>query len=270
MHYYKFNIKDWTRDTAHLTVEEEGVYRRLLDHYYESEMPIPMETQPVLRRLRLGSHSDIVGLILAEFFEACGDGYRHKRCDAEIAAYHSKAESNRENGKRGGRPRKPTENPDGFQNTPTENPNHKPLTINQEPEIPPLSPEREKTKRNTRIPDPFMLTSEMRTWAAEKGLSIDLREETENFVDYWRGSGKTKADWVSTWQVWMRKAQRDHAKGGRAGFRPFNQQAAVEENNARVVQEIIDREQRRNGSATQQGIDLGDPITIEGEVIRAH
>lgn len=134
MHYYKFNIKDWSRDTAHLTVEEEGVYRRLLDHYYESETPIPVETKPVIRRLRLGGHEEATSTILGEFFVLGDDGYRHKRCDGEIEKYHAKAVSNRENGKRGGRPSKPKENPIGYEDEPTDNLNQEPLTINQEPE----------------------------------------------------------------------------------------------------------------------------------------
>ena len=133
MHYYKFNIKDWTRDTAHLSIIEEGVYRRLLDHYYESEKPIPSETNMVVRRLRLGGHEDALAVILSEFFEAREDGHHHTRCDDEIGKYHAKAGANRENGKRGGRPKKTEENPDGFEDEPTDNLNHKPLTINQEP-----------------------------------------------------------------------------------------------------------------------------------------
>lgn len=135
MHYYKFNIKDWTRDTAHLSVEEEGIYRRLLDHYYESEQPIPSETQPVIRRLRLKGHEEAMQVVLSEFFTLESDGYRHKRCDDEIAKYHAKASANRENGKRGGRPKdadEPIENPDGSQIEPTDNLNHKPLTNKQE------------------------------------------------------------------------------------------------------------------------------------------
>ena len=273
MHYYKFNIKDWTRDTAHLSVEEEGVYRRLLDLYYESESPIPLETQSVIRRLRLGSHVEAVGLILSEFFREESDGYHHTRCDTEIAKYHAKAGANRENGKKGGRPEKPKENPDGFQKEPTDNLNHKPLTTNQEPsEKPPLSPsEGEKKKRNSRIPDPFMLTAEMRAWAAEKTPAVDLKTDTENFVDYWRGTGGTKADWVATWRTWMRKAQKDSQKGARNGFQPINKQQQVEDANARVVQEIIQRESMRaNGESIQGAINLGEPVTIEGEVIHAH
>lgn len=132
VHYYKFNIKDWTRDTAHLSVEEEGVYRRLLDHYYETESPIPLETQPLIRRLRLAGHEKAFEIVLSEFFVLETDGYHQSNCDKNIAAYHAKAETNRANGKRGGRPLEPKENPVGSQEKATGNLNHKPLTTNQE------------------------------------------------------------------------------------------------------------------------------------------
>lgn len=106
MHYYQFNIKCFAMATRHLTLEEEGVYRRLLDFYYDTEQPIPIETQSVIRRLMLGSHSVTVGLILEEFFTLEDDGWHNYRADIEIKAYHSKAESARKNGKKGGRPPK--------------------------------------------------------------------------------------------------------------------------------------------------------------------
>lgn len=66
-------------------------------------------------------------------------------------------------------------------------------------------------KRSTRIPEPFMVTAEMRAWAASEVPGVDVDAHTREFVDYWRGkSGKdaTKADWPATWRNWMRKASR--------------------------------------------------------------
>jgi len=106
MHYYQFNIADWALHTAHLTLEEEAVYRRLLDHYYDTESPIPEETQSVIRRLRLRGHEETVSLILAEFFVIRDDGWHNLRADLEIEAYRERADRARENGKMGGRPKK--------------------------------------------------------------------------------------------------------------------------------------------------------------------
>lgn len=104
MHYYSFHPGDYLKDTAHLTNEEDLTYRRLLDFYHQSESPIPVETQSVSRRLRVGS--EVVNQVLAEFFELREDGWHQARCDAAIADYQRKCGVNREVGKLGGRPRK--------------------------------------------------------------------------------------------------------------------------------------------------------------------
>ena len=138
MHYYKFNIGDYARSTRHLSNEEDLAYRRLIDMYYENEAPIPLETQWVARRIRVAA--EVVEIVLQDMFERTEDGWKHARCEADIADYHKSAQRNRENGKRGGRPKsvgkKPTENPVGSQSDASGNPvvtlttNHKPLTTN--------------------------------------------------------------------------------------------------------------------------------------------
>ncbi|MCV4290870.1 YdaU family protein [Pseudomonas capsici] len=232
MHYYKFNIKDWSRDTAHLSIEEEGIYRRLLDHYYETERPIPQETKPVIRRLRLTGHEEAFGVVLGEFFTLESDGYHHRRCDEEISKYHAKATANRENGSRGGRPRKPAENPNGSQQEPKNNLNQEPLTINQEPEdqeqcaanaSPDQSePDSTKSKRGTRIDKDWSLSPELAAWAKTERPELDdrmIRSMADGFRDFWMaktGKGATKLDWAATWRNWVRN-QRVTVPGQRAG-----------------------------------------------------
>lgn len=145
MHYYRFSIGDYARSTRHLSNDEDLAYRRLLDMYYENERPIPLETQWVARRIRMDT--EVVQIVLNDMFKRSDDGFRHTRCDAEIAEYHKQAERNRANGKQGGRPKsvkkQQIKNPVGFQSEPDSIPvvtvttNHKPLTTNQEPLIEP-------------------------------------------------------------------------------------------------------------------------------------
>jgi uncharacterized protein YdaU (DUF1376 family) len=139
MYYYKFNISDWHLATSHLSLEEEAIYFKLINFYYDSEAPIPLETQSVCRRLRLGSYSGIVETVLHEFFIKSDDGWHHNRCDSELEKYHHKAEVNQKVGKLGGRPKN---NPEKTQSVFKENPqetlttNHKPLTTNHKPITP--------------------------------------------------------------------------------------------------------------------------------------
>jgi hypothetical protein len=60
-------------------------------------------------------------------------------------------------------------------------------------------------KRGTRIPEPFMLTNEMRSWASSRVPGVDVNTATEKFVNYWRASTKnaTKLDWTATWNNWL-------------------------------------------------------------------
>ena len=133
MHYYKFNIADWHLATSHLSLEEEAVYFKLINYYYDSEQCIPKETDLVIRRLRLGSVRDLVGIVLQEFFVLQDDGWHHLRCDDEITKYHHKAEVNQRIGKLGGRPKKTQTVSVGIPEI-TLTTNHKPLTNIHTPE----------------------------------------------------------------------------------------------------------------------------------------
>ena len=142
VHYYKFNISDWQAGTRHLSVEEEAVYLRLINHYYDSEKPIPLETQPVIRRLMLGSHESTVCAILEEFFVKTDRGYEKEKCNELIKEYKKTANKNKKNGALGGRPRNNAASaitqsvtsgmPDETQTEPTGNLNQELKTKNQQ------------------------------------------------------------------------------------------------------------------------------------------
>lgn len=138
MHYYKLNIPDWVLHTNHLNLVEEAIYFRLVNHYYDTEQPIPKETHSVFRRLRMANESDIAINILDEFFVLTDKGYEHKRCEELIKEFKKTANKNKKNGAKGGRPRKitPVEKPSGLivgsQDKPKHNLNQELLTINQE------------------------------------------------------------------------------------------------------------------------------------------
>jgi uncharacterized protein YdaU (DUF1376 family) len=95
MHYFQFNIGDYRAATAHLSNDEDLAYRRLLDMYYDTEQKIPLDTQWVARRLRVGA--EVVESVLADMFEKQEDGWFHGRCDEVIKQYKEFAEA----GKRG-------------------------------------------------------------------------------------------------------------------------------------------------------------------------
>lgn len=73
----------------------------------------------------------------------------------------------------------------------------------------PAQPVRDR-KLGTRLPEPFIVTDDMKSWFAENCPHVKARVEHERFLDHWRGKpGKDgrKIDWVATWRNWMRTAE---------------------------------------------------------------
>jgi uncharacterized protein YdaU (DUF1376 family) len=85
MDYYRFFPVLYQADTLHLTLAQDGAYRRLIDHYMTSRQPLPDNDAALAR---------IVGCALSEwaeiapsirpFFRPRNGTLSHKRCDAEL------------------------------------------------------------------------------------------------------------------------------------------------------------------------------------------
>jgi uncharacterized protein YdaU (DUF1376 family) len=92
VNYYDHHLGDYMRDTAHLSMLEDGAYRRLIDAYYAREKPLPSDIKECCKLARAFSKAerDAVAYVLKEFFELTDDGYRQKRCDEVIASFYEK------------------------------------------------------------------------------------------------------------------------------------------------------------------------------------
>jgi hypothetical protein len=69
--------------------------------------------------------------------------------------------------------------------------------------------------RGSRIPDPFIVTADMRLWASTGAPAIDVDRSTEKFVNHWRSTTRnaTKLDWIAAWRNWlMNDADRNQSK----------------------------------------------------------
>ena len=188
MFYFKFHIGDYRRETQHLTLLEHGVYMTLMSTYYTSEQPLPKDERQLLRLAgaRTEDEKQAVLDIVNEFFIPTETHWVHSRIDFELSEYHSKAEANRENGKKGGRPKKnapqkPNDNQSGFnpienktqvvsETKPNDNPNitltNKPINpLTYEPIIKDIG-EQDKPVR-------FMFNKELVNLGCDKDLVIE-------------------------------------------------------------------------------------------------
>lgn len=146
MHYYEQNIGDYRKDTGHLTLLEHGIYRQLLDTYYLSEKPLPLDHAKLMRSHCVRTAEEVQALenVLADFFIRTDDGYSHKRCDEVIQSFKAKSEKASNSAKarwNKTEPQSPVNsecNANAMRPHSDSNANHKPITINQEPSLKPL------------------------------------------------------------------------------------------------------------------------------------
>lgn len=133
MNFYKRFMGDYGKDTAHLSLAEHGAYTLLLDHYYSTELPLPAEYPALYRICRAFEKAEqrAVNAVADAFFPVGEDGLRtNARADRQMSDDKNRIESARDNGKKGGRPKKqtqtePSNNPMGFDPLTQQEPNTK-------------------------------------------------------------------------------------------------------------------------------------------------
>lgn len=102
MNYYEHHLGDYAKDTAHLTMLEDGAYRRLLDRYYGTEQGIPADQAHRIARARTREEKAAVDAVLEEFFTLDDGVWKNSRAEEEIAKFAAKkpkAEEKRESDK---------------------------------------------------------------------------------------------------------------------------------------------------------------------------
>lgn len=92
-------------DTMHLTALQDGIYRRLIDHYMETKMGLP-DNDNALARISGVSVQEFVdnSCIIRGFFEVKTEGrLSHKKCDAILKHQGKISKSYSKRGKLGGK-----------------------------------------------------------------------------------------------------------------------------------------------------------------------
>jgi uncharacterized protein YdaU (DUF1376 family) len=210
VNYYPHHIGDYLRDTLHLSLLEHGAYRRMLDYYYASEKPLPLETQWVCKLIRADSEEErkAVAWVLENFFEKGVDGWHNKRADDEVRASNNRAKVARRNGKKGGRPKtqqvisglaKPNlaDNPDESSQNQIQNQNQKPKKEKEQ---------RQQRSRGSRLPSDWQPSEILKAFATSKRPDLDFLTTVERFKNHWAaapGSKGVKLDWEATFRNWV-------------------------------------------------------------------
>lgn len=77
--------------TAFLEPLEDLAYRRMLDHCYLTEKPLPSNIEEIAMLIRMRTHTDSIKTVLHYFFELTAEGYVNDYVARELFAYQSKS-----------------------------------------------------------------------------------------------------------------------------------------------------------------------------------
>ncbi len=133
MHYYQFNIGDYTTHTLHLDDLEDLAYRRMLDWYYLHESPLPDSVDQIAKFIRMRTHTESIANVLHEFFTLTEYGYQQKKVDEQIKAYQIKSEKAKASAAARWSKKPIKSDANALPPQSDSNANHKPITNNQEP-----------------------------------------------------------------------------------------------------------------------------------------
>jgi len=201
MNFYPFHLGDYASHTAHLEPMEDLAYRRMLDLYYLREGPLPANADEVARLIRMRSEVDAVSCVLNEFFTLADDGWRHARCDEEIAKMQDKRAKARASAQASVSARKANvERTLNERSTEAELPIPTPIPI-------PTPGEKHKArsaKRACQLPPDFEPDETARNLAAE--LKVSIEAQLPKFMDYHTARGKPMKDWQAAFRTWLRNA----------------------------------------------------------------
>lgn len=123
---------------------------------------------------------------------------------------------NRENGRRGGRPKKNPVASESLSVATESQPSRSRTKAELEIELA-TSNEVATRKRGSRVPKDFTISPEMRAWASTDVPLVDIDKKLSEWIDYWSGvpgERGVKVDWIGTWRNGMRKQQEFAVKDG--------------------------------------------------------
>lgn len=95
---------------------------------------------------------------------------------------------------------------DPFQNPDTVKPRHG-ETEHKEEQVLKKTIVKENTRRASQISDDFEITLELRQWALDNLIVIDIDSETKKFIAYYQANEKPMKNWTAAWRNWILKAQ---------------------------------------------------------------
>jgi uncharacterized protein YdaU (DUF1376 family) len=258
-HWFAFYPGDYLRDTAHLSLLEQGAYTLLLLHIYATGSPLPRRKTAIYRICRATTDVEIAAVdsVLAEFFELRRNGYHNARADRELAKRATHSARLSESGRAGAAKR---------WNAPSINGNSDSQANGQangeanglpmaRPQPQPQPQSEEKPTHTPAVPSaPGVCESLLATWNRERGTLPEVLKLTKKRREKTLARVREDADFPSRFEAAVKKASVTPflcGRGDRGWRASFDWLVANDLNVLGVLEGKYDGEIRSNGSASR-------------------
>lgn len=91
MHYYPRRLGDYSTATTHLSMLEHGAFTKLLDYYYSTEKPIPIDRCERIAGAYETHEREAVRSVLQQFFLLTDFGWVNEKADKVISEFRDKS-----------------------------------------------------------------------------------------------------------------------------------------------------------------------------------
>ncbi|WP_138476187.1 YdaU family protein [Dyadobacter bucti] len=210
-YWYPWVPARYRADTLHLSPLEDGVYRRLIDHYMETKLPLPDNEIALSRIVGMpqAEFGQISGTVLA-FFKKDKGVLRHKKCDQVLSDQHERSERHRNKSAAGGKAKAEKYN-----------------NINANSAIgkPEVMPHRatDKTDRTDKKEKSALQNfkdsdlSELNDWFLNNAPSVNKLKLKDKILNWCASKGKTYKDYFAAARTW---ATKEHSENIAKGWTP--------------------------------------------------
>lgn len=101
-----------------------------------------------------------------------------------------------------------------------------------------------RTSQKTGCPSVFEPSDSMKEWASSANPSLDLKVETEKFLDWHRAKGNSFADWDAAWRTWIRNSFKFNGNGAaKSSGNGSKSTGACDESDERSTYEFLLKQQ---------------------------
>lgn len=224
MDWYPWYPALYRKATMHLTIAQDGAYRRLIDEYMTNGFPLPSNGAAIARIIGISLEEwESIAPAILSFFQQKGDLLHNERCDIELERQARLSRKRSEVAKKAAQKRNNNQldagncSANGQQNSATRQDKTRQESISKDIDSAVIKvngnhglfpstetlPKSSRKKPKRPFPDDFELTPELASYSRQRLPTTNAKHVFEHFKNHHTAKGNLMADWAAAFRTWV-------------------------------------------------------------------